>query len=81
MEPWAPVVFDAGKESRDIISMTESYGDDLKMLGIGFDVALTMKAAVEELVKDASWKLKMLIRTKRFYSDADLVILYKAHLL
>ena len=75
------VVFDAGKESMHIISMTESYGDDSKMLGVGVDVALTMKAAVDELVKDASWKMKMLIRTRRFYTDADLVILYKANLL
>ena len=75
------VVFDAGKECMHIISMTESYGNDLKMLGVRFDVALTMKAAVDELVKDASWKLKVLMRTKRFYTDADFVILYKAHLL
>ena len=32
-------------------------------------------------MKDASWKLKMLIRPRRFYTDADLLILYKAHLL
>ena len=50
------VVFDASKESMHIISMTESYGHDLKMLGVGFDVALAIKPAVDEPVKDASWK-------------------------
>jgi hypothetical protein len=40
-----------------------------------------MRSAVDELVNGASWKLKMLVRTKRFYTDAELVMLYKAHLL
>ena len=40
-----------------------------------------MTAAVDEVVVAAGWKLKMLLKTKRFYSDAELVGLYKAHLL
>ena len=27
----------------------------------------------------AGWKSKMLIRTRRYYTDAELVVLYKAH--
>ena len=40
-----------------------------------------MANAVFELVSSAGWKLRTLLRTKRFYTDADLIILYKAHLL
>lgn len=52
-----------------------------KMLGVIFDGALTMQGAIDELVGEAIWKLKTLIRTKRFYTDAELVMLYKSHLL
>ena len=40
-----------------------------------------MADAISELVSAAGWKLRTLIRTRRFYTDADLVVLYKAHLL
>jgi hypothetical protein len=46
-----------------------------------FDDNLKMEAAVDQVVKDASWKMKTLLRTQKFYTDAELVILYKAHLL
>ena len=36
---------------------------------------------VAEMVTGAGWKMRTLLRTKRYYSDADLVMLYKAHLL
>ena len=51
------------------------------MLGASFDPELSMADATEELVSAASWKLRTLIRTRRFYTHADLVVLYKAHLL
>ena len=51
------------------------------MLGVIFDTALSMTAAIAELVAAAGWKLRTLLRTRRFYTEADLVILYKAHLL
>jgi hypothetical protein len=40
-----------------------------------------MEAAVNEVVVEAGWKLKMVIRTKRFYTDGELIVLYKTHLL
>ena len=52
-----------------------------KLLGVPFDTELSMGQAVSELVSSAGWKLRTLLRTKRFYSDADLIVLYKAHLL
>ncbi len=51
------------------------------MLGVTFDEQLTMSEAVGEIVTAAGWKLRTLVRTRRFYTDADLIILYKAHLL
>ena len=40
-----------------------------------------MVDAVSEIVSAAGWKLKTLLRTRRFYVDADLVVFYKSHLL
>ena len=40
-----------------------------------------MAGAISEIVSAAGWKLRTLLRTRRFYSDADLIVLYKAHLL
>jgi hypothetical protein len=75
------IEFEAGKESMHILSSSEGYGKKFKMLGVVFDVPLTMRQAVDELVTEAGWKLKMLIRTRRFYTNAELVVLYKSHLL
>jgi hypothetical protein len=75
------VTFDPGKESSHILSGSQAHGADFKLLGVVFDVAMKMNGAVEEVVKEAGWKLKMLLRTKRYYTDGDLVILFKAHLL
>jgi hypothetical protein len=76
------VQFDAGKEGLQILSLNgDAYGEDFKILGVIFDVELSMRGAVDDLATAASWKLKMLLRTRRFYSDAELIVLYKAHLL
>ena len=75
------VAFDAGKESQHILSLSDPEGSVFKLLGVPFDTELSMGQAVSELVSSAGWKLRTLLRTKRFYSDADLVVLYKAHLL
>ena len=75
------VAFDASKESQHILSLSDPSGGEFKMLGVIFDTALSMTAAIAELVAAAGWKLRALLRTRRFYTEADLVILYKAHLL
>ena len=46
-----------------------------------FDPELSMVDAVSEIVSAAGWKLRTLLRTRRFYTDSDLVVLYKSHLL
>ena len=40
-----------------------------------------MDKAVQDVVVAAGWKLKTLIRTRRYYTDYELILLYKAHLL
>ena len=77
------VVFDPKKESFHILakSKAESVGGDFKLLGVFFDVCMEMANAVNKVVREAGWKLKMLLRTRRFYTDAELIVLYKAHLL
>ena len=40
-----------------------------------------MADAVDEVVGSVTWKLRTLLRTKRFYSTADMIILYKSHVL
>jgi hypothetical protein len=40
-----------------------------------------MKDAVDEVVMEANWKMQTILRTRRYYNDAELVGLYKAHLL
>jgi len=75
------VSFDAAKESQHVLSLSDPAGIDFSMLGVTFDVELSMSAAVSELVTAAGWKMRTILRTKRFYTDADLVMLYKSHLL
>jgi hypothetical protein len=40
-----------------------------------------MKDAINDVVNEAGWKMKTLLRTRRFYCDAELVLMYKSHLL
>jgi len=75
------VVFDPCKESKHIMTLDEPEGTSFKLLGVLFDDGLTMSDAVSQLVAEAGWKLRTLLRTRRFYSDAELIMLYKAHLL
>ena len=75
------VCFDAAKESQHAISVSEPSGDNFKLLGVPLDPELSMVDAVSEIVSAAGWKLRTLLRTRRFYTDSDIVVLYKFHLL
>ena len=75
------VAFDAAKESQQVLSTSDPEGSTFKLLGVPFDTELSMANAVSELVSSAGWKLKTILRTRRFYTDADLIVFYKAHLL
>jgi hypothetical protein len=64
-----------------VLSVSDPHGPNFKLLGVNFDCMLDMTDAIADVVTEAGWKMKSLLRTKRFYNDAELVLLYKSHLL
>jgi hypothetical protein len=75
------VAFDPSKESIHVLSKSSAEGQNFLLLGINFDCSLDMTDAINDVVTEAGWKMRTLLRTRRFYCNADLVILYKSHLL
>ena len=75
------VTFDPSKESKHVLSRTDPFGQNFKLLGIEFDCRLFMADAVRSLVGKTRWKIKMLLRGKRFYCLDDLLIQYKQQIL
>ena len=73
------VRFDATKESFHILLRTTPYGGDFKHLGITFDPKLSMHDAVHECVIAWNWKLQSILRSKKCYNDADIIITFKAY--
>jgi hypothetical protein len=65
------VVFDAAKESKHILSRTDPFGQDFKLLGIVFDCKLEMESAVRTLVGKVKWKLQMPLRSRRAFPTED----------
>ena len=59
---WAnQVSFDPIKESKHILALNSGEGSNFRLLGVSFDHALSMRAAVEELVFEAGWKIASII--------------------
>ena len=75
------VTFDAGKESRHVLSRTEPYGDDFKLLGVVFDNKLNMDVAVRTLAGKVRWKVVMLLRSQRVSHTEDLIVQCKQQVL
>ena len=75
------VSFDPLKESMHVLSFTDPQGALFRILGILYDPRLTMSNAVSELVSQCRWKIQMLLRSRQYYCDSDLILLYKAHVL
>lgn len=72
------VRFDPLKESKHVLSRVEPHGSSFKILGILFDSKLLMEECVRETVTACNWKIRMIVRTMKFHTDAELVGLYKA---
>ena len=75
------VSFDPAKESKHILALHGGEGANFRLLGVPFDNALSMRDAVGELVSEAAWKLASIVRSARFFTDSELVNLYKSQLL
>ncbi|CAK0893393.1 unnamed protein product, partial [Prorocentrum cordatum] len=71
------VVFEATKESMHMLDERRPRGGDFKILSVLFDPKLTMYRAVQEVAREASWRLRALLRSCRFYSTAELFRLFK----
>ena len=67
------MIFDARTESTHIIRLQGATGSTFNLLGVLFDGSLSMC--------DEGWKLRTLLRTRRYYNDRKLVVLYRADLL
>ena len=75
------VTFDPKKESMSIISRESPEGDGFKMLGVIFDTSLYMTQAVLKLSEVANWKVRTILRTKRYYNRDESMNLYKNRVL
>ena len=75
------VSFEASKESMHIIARSDSLGEDFRILGITFDVKLTMASAIHEVASEARWRLKAIWRSHRYHSVAALIGLFKSKVL
>ena len=75
------VLFDPGKESFHILHRRMHYGEDFKVLGCVFDSQLLMHAASRHVATEAGWRLKTLLRSRRYFTTPELMRLYKAQIL
>ena len=74
------IVFDAGKEEYMVMARTGGEGDAMKLLGVKFDNRLSMSLAVDDCVKEVAWKVRALLRTSRYHTDAEMLTLFKSHI-
>ena len=75
------VVFEPTKESFHILDPVHPLGESFKILSVLFDTKLSMSAAAYDFASEAGWRLRTLMRTRRYYDVANMVRLYKTHIL
>ena len=64
-----------------VLSTTDGEGDNFEVLGIEFDPKLSMRSCVQSCVQEAGWRYRSVLRTYCFFTDAELVGLFKVHVL
>ena len=74
------VSFDAFKEHMIILHPSESYGDSFKLLGCMIDVDLRMHSAIDQVLVKIRPKITAILRTRGYYSTADLILQFKTHI-
>ena len=75
------VVFDPSKKSFHILHRLWPSNTEFKILGVLFDSQLRMHAAVRSLATQGGWRLKALLRARRFFDNKQLVALFKSQIL
>ena len=71
------VVFEPSKETTHILDHYSPVGNSFKILSVMFDTRLGMYEAIHHLCAEAGWRLKTLLRTRRFYDRRSTIQLYK----
>ena len=64
-----------------VLDRWEPEGEGFSFLGVDFDADLSMRTEVEALADRCHWKLRTLLRAKRFFTTPQLVAQYKSHVL
>ena len=75
------VSFDPGKESTHVLSRSDPAGDPFRILGVSFDLKLIMGDAIHSLAADAGWRIRIILRSRRFHSLPEMIHLYKSQVL
>ena len=63
------VTFDPEKESFHVISRNSSYGSSFRLLGVQFDMQITMHEACTECATEGHWRLSSLPRSRHYLSS------------
>ena len=74
------VSFDPQKESLIVVHPDRGTDDSFKLLGIRYDCQLRMASDIDDILARARPKIRALLRTRSFYSTAELVIQFKTHI-
>jgi hypothetical protein len=75
------VKFEPTKEEMRILHPERGEGNEFRLLGCIYDTRLTMEAAIDSITKKVRPKFKSLLRTRIFYSEGDIILQYKFHML
>ncbi len=75
------VKFDSTKESFHVLHRRRGYGDDFRLLGVDFDSELVMDRGCCAIAKEAGWRLQSVLKPKRFFTQPELMNLYKSQVL
>ena len=59
---------------------SEGYGDSFKLLGCMIDVDLRMHSAIDQILGKIRPKITAILRTRGYYSTADLLLQFKTHI-
>ena len=75
------VAFEPSKESFHILDARRPVGDNFQILSVIFDPKLNMHEAVRSFASEAGWRLRTLLRVRRFYPTSAVIRLYKSNIL
>ena len=74
------VSFKPSKEHMVVLHPSENHGAPSKLLGCMVDVDLRMHSAVDQLLSKIRPKITAILRTRGYYSTAELVLQFKTHI-